>query len=77
VLFAGLSEYFILWQSHRKQEYGIVLASAVRGISQVMFLVLSFAFFISLFIKPFESIPLRVALRIFYLKYSFVTDSLS
>ncbi|GJM12995.1 MAG: hypothetical protein DHS20C12_13980 [Pseudohongiella sp.] len=41
-LFAGLSEYVILWQSHRKREYGIALANAFGGITQVMFLVLPF-----------------------------------
>ncbi|MGM0593816.1 MAG: hypothetical protein ACQETD_04695, partial [Pseudomonadota bacterium] len=38
-LFAGISEYVILWQSHRKGEYGIALANAFGGITQVMFLV--------------------------------------
>jgi hypothetical protein len=38
-LFAGMSEYVILWQSHRKREYGIALANAFGGITQVMFLV--------------------------------------
>ena len=41
-LFAGMSEYVILWQSHKKQEYGIALANAFGGITQVMFLVLPF-----------------------------------
>jgi Ca2+/Na+ antiporter len=41
-LFAGMSEYVILWQSHRKREYGIALANAFGGITQVMFLVLPF-----------------------------------
>ncbi len=41
-VFAGMSEYVILWQSHRKQEYGIALANAFGGITQVMFLVLPF-----------------------------------
>ena len=41
-LFAGVSEYVILWQSHRKREYGIALANAFGGITQVMFLVLPF-----------------------------------
>lgn len=41
-VFAGLSEYVILWQSHRKREYGIALANAFGGITQVMFLVLPF-----------------------------------
>ncbi|MDX2479855.1 MAG: hypothetical protein QNK24_05915 [Desulfuromusa sp.] len=41
-IFAGMSEYVILWQSHRKQEYGIALANAFGGITQVMFLVLPY-----------------------------------
>ncbi len=38
--FAGMSEYVILWKSHRRREYGIALANAFGGITQVMFLVL-------------------------------------
>jgi hypothetical protein len=41
-VFAGMSEYVILWQSHSKKEYGIALANAFGGITQVMFLVLPF-----------------------------------
>ena len=41
-IFAGMSEYVILWMSHRKREYGIALANAFGGITQVMFLVLPF-----------------------------------
>lgn len=41
-VFAGMSEYIILWKSHRKKEYGIALANAFGGITQVMFLVLPF-----------------------------------
>lgn len=37
--FAGMSEYVILYQAHRKGEYGIALANAFGGITQVMFLV--------------------------------------
>jgi len=40
--FAGMSEYVILWQSHRKREYGIALANSFGGITQVMFMVLPF-----------------------------------
>jgi len=40
--FAGMSEYVILWQSHRKKEYGIALANSFGGITQVIFLVLPF-----------------------------------
>jgi hypothetical protein len=38
--FAGMSEYVILWQSHRKKEYGIALANSFGGITQVLFMVL-------------------------------------
>ncbi len=41
-VFAGMSEYIILWQSHRKGEYGIALANGFGGITQVLFLVLPF-----------------------------------
>ena len=41
-IFAGMSEYIILWQSHRKGEYGIALVNAFGGITQVMFMVLPF-----------------------------------
>jgi len=41
-IFAGMSEYVILWQSHHKGEFGIALANAFGGITQVMFLVLPF-----------------------------------
>ena len=37
-----MSEYIILWQSHRKGEYGIALANSFGGITQVMFMVLPF-----------------------------------
>lgn len=40
--FAGMSEYVILWRSHRKGEYGIALANSFGGITQVMFMVLPF-----------------------------------
>lgn len=40
--FAGLSEYVILWTSHRKKEYGIALANAFGGIAQLVFLIVPF-----------------------------------
>ena len=42
--FAGMSEYVILWTSHRKREYGIALANAFGGIAQLMFLIVPFTF---------------------------------
>jgi hypothetical protein len=44
-VFAGMSEYIILWQSHREGEYGIALANSFGGITQVMFMVLPFTLF--------------------------------
>jgi len=40
--FGGMSEYVLLWSSHRKGEYGIALANAFGGITQVLFLLLPF-----------------------------------
>ncbi|MGE0623777.1 MAG: hypothetical protein AB7I04_08835 [Pseudomonadales bacterium] len=40
--FAGMSEYVILWRAHRRKQYGIALANAFGGITQVMFMVLPF-----------------------------------
>jgi hypothetical protein len=37
--FRGMSEYVILWTSHRKKEYSIALGNAFNGITQLMFLV--------------------------------------
>lgn len=42
--FAGMSEYVILWTSHRKKEYGIALANAFGGIAQLLFLIVPFTF---------------------------------
>jgi Ca2+/Na+ antiporter len=42
--FAGMSEYVILWTSHRKKEYGIALANAFGGMVQVLFLIVPFTF---------------------------------
>lgn len=78
-LFAGMSEYMILWQSHRKQEYGIALANAFGGITQVMFLVLPFtllgiAIYQSFFNSGHPDLPLQFSLsNIFLLLFLFPT----
>ena len=78
-LFAGMSEYVILWQSHRKREYGIALANAFGGITQVMFLVLPFTLlYIALyqgFINPAHvELPLEFSTsNIFLLLFLFPT----
>jgi Ca2+/Na+ antiporter len=66
-LFAGMSEYVILWKSHRKREYGIALANAFGGITQVMYLVLpvtllSIAFYQSFVNPSHEELPIQFTL---------------
>lgn len=45
-VFAGMSEYVILWTSHRKGEYGIALANAFGGIAQLLFLIVPCTFYL-------------------------------
>jgi len=71
-VFAGMSEYVILWQSHHKREYGIALANAFGGITQVMFLVLPFTLvyiaFYQQFVNPAHpELPLEFSLAISFL----------
>jgi hypothetical protein len=78
-VFAGMSEYVILWQSHRKREYGIALANAFGGITQVMFLVLPYtllgiAVYQSFFNPAHPDLPLQFSLsNIFLLLFLFPT----
>ncbi len=78
-VFAGMSEYIILWQSHRKQEHGIALANAFGGITQVMFLVLPFtllgiALYQSFLNPAHPDLPLPFSLsNIFLLLFLFPT----
>ncbi len=77
--FAGMSEYVILWQSHRRQEYGIALANAFGGITQVMFLVLPYtllgiAVYQTFFNPGHPELPLDFSLsNIFLLLFLFPT----
>jgi len=78
-MFAGMSEYVILWQSHRKREYGIALANAFGGITQVMFLVLPFtllsiAFYQGVINPHHADLPLEFTIsNIFLLLFLFPT----
>ncbi len=78
-VFAGMSEYVILWQSHRKHDYGIALANAFGGITQVMFLVLPCTLLgiagYQAFINPAHpELPLKISLTtIFLLIFLFPT----
>jgi len=77
--FAGMSEYVILWKSHHKKEYGIALANAFGGITQVMFLVLPFTLLIIAFYQGFvmpnpPGLPIHFTLsNIFLLIFLFPT----
>lgn len=42
-LFAGISEYIIVYKAHRRGELGIALSNVFGGLTQVMFLLLPFA----------------------------------
>lgn len=42
-LFAGISEYIIVYKAHRRGELGIALASVFGGMTQVMFLLVPFS----------------------------------
>jgi len=78
-VFAGMSEYVILWKSHRKKEYGIALANAFGGITQVMFLVLPFtllsiAIYQGLIMPDHPGLPIHFTLsNIFLLIFLFPT----
>ncbi|MDX2488563.1 MAG: hypothetical protein QNL03_13845, partial [Gammaproteobacteria bacterium] len=77
--FAGMSEYVILWKSHRKKEYGIALANAFGGITQVMFLVLPFtllsiAFYQGFVMPDHSGLPIHFTIsNIFLLIFLFPT----
>jgi len=77
--FAGMSEYVILWKSHRKKEYGIALANAFGGITQVMFLVLPFtllsiAIYQGILMPDHPGLPIHFTLsNIFLLIFLFPT----
>lgn len=42
-VFAGISEYIIVWKAHRRGEVGIALSTVFGGITQVMFLLVPFS----------------------------------
>lgn len=57
--FGGMSEYVILLNAHRRKDYGIALANAFGGMTQVMFLILPFTLlfgaYYSLMYSPAQS----------------------
>ncbi len=55
--FAGISEIFIIVESHRKKEYEIALSNAFGGITQVKFLVFPFTLIIIALMQWFGNVP--------------------
>lgn len=45
--FGGMSEYVIVWNAHRAGDYGIALANAFGGMTQVLFLILPLTFLLA------------------------------
>ena len=50
-----MSEYVILWTSHRKKKYGIALANAFGGIAQLLFLIVPFTLLTIAYYQAFVS----------------------
>lgn len=78
--FAGISEYIIVFKSHRRGELGIALSNVFGGLTQVMFLLLPFALVVigiaglvrggSHFVVPINVATLLLMLLLFPLFYT-------
>ncbi|MBI4408567.1 MAG: cyclic nucleotide-binding domain-containing protein [Gemmatimonadetes bacterium] len=78
--FAGLSEYIILFKSHRRGELGIALSNAFGALTQMMFMLLAFALLLigilglrgagSDFAVPINAITMLLMLLLFPLFYA-------
>ena len=79
-LFAGLSEYIIVYKSHRRGELGIALSNVFGGLTQVMFLLLPFALVVigaagyitgdPRFVVPVNAVTILLMLLLFPLFYA-------
>jgi CRP-like cAMP-binding protein len=58
--FAGISEYIIVYKSHRRGELGIALSNVFGGISQVMFLLLPFGLLVTGALSLYTGNPIYV-----------------
>jgi CRP-like cAMP-binding protein/Ca2+/Na+ antiporter len=78
--FAGMSEYVIVYKSHRRGELGIALSNVFGGMTQVMFLLLPFALLTigvagavsgdALYAVPVTMVPIMLMLLLFPLFYA-------
>jgi Ca2+/Na+ antiporter len=78
--FAGISEYIIVFKSHRRGELGIALSNVFGGLTQVMFLLLPFGMIVigvagllgagSNFVIPINVATLLLMLLLFPLFYT-------
>ena len=78
--FAGISEYIIVYKSHRRGELGIALSNAFGGMSQVMFLLFPFTLLVigifgltsggATFVFPISAATLLLVLLLFPLFYA-------
>ncbi|MGH2568151.1 MAG: cyclic nucleotide-binding domain-containing protein [Bacteroidota bacterium] len=78
--FAGMSEYVIVYKSHRRGELGIALSNVFGGLSQVMFLLLPFALIVigilglllegSKYVLPINVVTTLLMLLLFPLFYA-------
>jgi Ca2+/Na+ antiporter len=78
--FAGMSEYVIVYKSHRRGELGIALSNVFGGMTQVMFLLLPFALLAigvagaitgnALYAVPVTMVPVMLMLLLFPLFYA-------
>jgi Ca2+/Na+ antiporter len=79
-LFAGVSEYIIVYKSHRRGELGIALSNVFGGMTQVMFLLLPFGLVVigtagyitgdPKFVVPVNAITILLVLLLFPLFYA-------
>ncbi len=79
-LFAGLSEYIIVYKSHRRGELGIALSNVFGGLTQVMFLLLPFGLVVigiaglvtgsPVYVVPVNAVTILLMLLLFPLFYA-------
>jgi Ca2+/Na+ antiporter len=79
-LFAGVSEYIIVYKSHRRGELGIALSNVFGGLTQVMFLLLPFGLVVigmagyitgdPKFVVPVNAVTILLVLLLFPLFYA-------
>jgi hypothetical protein len=79
-LFAGVSEYIIVYKSHRRGELGVALSNVFGGLTQVMFLLLPFGLVViglagmvtgdPKYIVPVNAVSILLMLLLFPLFYA-------